>query len=42
VNLVAMVVTLPMCCALTFAVTILSVVLLSQDDAVRWFSESEV
>jgi hypothetical protein len=42
VNLVALVVTLPMCCALSFGVGALSAVLLSQEDAIRWFSESEV
>jgi hypothetical protein len=42
VNVVALVVTLPMCCALSLGLGVLSTVLLSQDEAVRWFAEAEV
>lgn len=41
-NVVALVVALPACCALSLGLAVLSAVLLSQPDAIRWFSEAEV
>jgi hypothetical protein len=41
-NLVAMAVTLPLCCGLSFGLGVLSFVVLGQPDAVRWFGEAEV